>query len=107
MRVSFCLLGMCALVCCREAPPSRAAKTARRETAATPRADSVLRVRAATALFRQQTDDSLIVYGYNEDSAGTLISLIPKCMPQGGCVGGGGLVRVAKNGKARILDLYR
>ena len=107
MRVSALFLGMCALVSCRDTAQRRTAETPPAETQAAPRADSVARVRAATALFRQRSDDSLMVYEYNEDSAGALISLIPKCPPPRGCVGGGGLVRVARNGKAQILNLYR
>ena len=107
MRVSLPLLVICVLVACRDAAPRRTAETASAGTPATPRADSVLRVQAATALFRGQRDDSFIVYEYKEDSGGVLISLVPNCPPPGGCTGGGGLVRVATNGKAQILNRYR
>ena len=107
MRVTALFLSMCALVSCRDTTERRTAEARAAATQGAPRADSVARVQAATALFRQRSDDALIVYEYKEDSAGALISLIPKCPPPSGCVGGGGLVRVARNGKAQILNLYR
>ena len=92
---------------CRNPAPQKHSDTAAAGSPLASSVDSVARVRVAAALFGAGDGDSMTVERYLEDTAGTLVSFVPLCPPPGGCAGGGGLVRVDKQGRAHIVERYR
>jgi hypothetical protein len=86
----------------REGAPADSASA----TSAThrPRIDSATAVQIAVASFAWPDTVSILVRGYREDSAGTLIRLVRICPPDADCYGNGGTVRVGFDGDVREVQ---
>ena len=83
----------------REGAPADGASSA--SAAHRQKIDSASAVQTAVASFGWPDTASILVRGYREDSAGTLIRLVRICPPDADCYGNGGTVRVGFDGSVR------